>query len=159
MGNLALAELADLLRGGLLAGFELDPGHDLLAILGVRHANHLHIADLRVRVEKLFDLAGIDVLAAANDHILDAPDDVDIALLVHGGQVSGMHPARTVDSLSGRFGIVPVAEHHAVPTRAEFTRLPHWHNFARRGINNLDLQVRPDLAYRAHALIERGIDP
>ena len=35
------------------------------------------------RVEELLDLARVDVLAAADDHVLDAADDVDVALVVH----------------------------------------------------------------------------
>ena len=44
-------------------------------------------------VEELLDLARIDVLAAADHHVLDAADDVAVALVVHGREVAGVHPA------------------------------------------------------------------
>jgi len=39
-------------------------------------------------------------LTPAHDHVLDAADDVDVAIVVHGGQVAGVHPARTIDGLT-----------------------------------------------------------
>jgi hypothetical protein len=44
-------------------------------------------------VEEFLDLARIDVLAAADHHVLDAADDVAIALGVDGGEIAGVHPA------------------------------------------------------------------
>src|SRR3990167_7896026 len=43
---------------------------------------------LRVAVQKFFDLARVDVFAATDHHVLDAADDVHVALGVHGGQVA-----------------------------------------------------------------------
>ncbi|MNS01806.1 hypothetical protein D3C72_330970 [compost metagenome] len=57
-----------------------------------------------------FHLAGIHVLATADDHVLEAVDDVDVTLLVHVGAVAGVHPAAT-QGLGGFLGVVPVAEH------------------------------------------------
>jgi hypothetical protein len=76
-----------------LAGLEHDPGADLLAVLRVGHAEHLHVLHLGVAVQEFLDLARVDVLAAADQHVLDAADDVAIALGVDGGQVAGVHPA------------------------------------------------------------------
>ena len=47
-----------------------------------------------VAVEVLLDLPRVHVLAAADDHVLDAPDDGDVAVGVHGGEVTGVHPPR-----------------------------------------------------------------
>ena len=41
MGDLALGELADLLGCGGLAGLQLDPGADLLAVARIGHADYL----------------------------------------------------------------------------------------------------------------------
>src|SRR5690242_20379546 len=99
VGDLALAELADLLGRRALAVAQLDPGADLLAVLRIGHADHLHVLHLGMPVEELLDLARIDVLAAPDHHVLQAADDVDVALLIHGGEVSGVHPAAVVDRL------------------------------------------------------------
>ena len=92
-------------------------------------------------VQEFLDLARIDVLAAADNHVLDAPDDVDVALVVHGRQVPSVHPARGIDGLTGRFGIVPVTEHDAVAARAQLARLTARQNLTALGVNDLDLDV------------------
>jgi hypothetical protein len=74
---------------------------------------------LGVAVQELLDLARVDVLAAADHHVLDAADDVAVALVVDGGQVAGVHPAVGVDGLGGLFLVVPVAEHHRIAARAQ----------------------------------------
>ncbi len=57
--------------------------------------------DLRVCVEELLDLAREDVLAAADHHVLDAPDDLAVAVLVEHREVAAGDPARRVDGLGG----------------------------------------------------------
>src|SRR5690349_729834 len=56
VGDLALAELADLLGRGVLAVAQLDPSADLLAVLGIGHADHLHVLHLWMAVQELLDL-------------------------------------------------------------------------------------------------------
>src|SRR5258708_21557625 len=70
-GDLALAPRGELLARLCRPLAQLDPGHYLFAVLLVRDPDHLHVHDVRVRVEELFDLAGVDVLAAADEHVLD----------------------------------------------------------------------------------------
>src|SRR5579859_2745131 len=120
VSDLVPAEFANLLYAGLLAWLEADPGADLLAVFGIGHANDLDIADFGVTIKELLNLAGIDIFAPTDHHVLDAPDNVDIAILIHGRQVAGMHPARPIDSAGGSVWIVPVAEHHAIAACAEF---------------------------------------
>jgi hypothetical protein len=84
--------------------YSLHPGHQLLAVLLVGHADHLHVDDVGVGVEELLDLARVDVLAAADHHVLDPPDDVDVAVVVHHREVAGVHPPVGVDRLGGRSG-------------------------------------------------------
>src|SRR6266571_1222425 len=112
--DLAGAELAHLLQGQRLARAQLHPGAQLLAVLGVGHPDHLHVLDGGVRVEELLDLARVDVLAAPDHHVLDPPGDVQVARVVHDGEVAGVHPARRVDGVPGLLLVVPVAEHHRV---------------------------------------------
>jgi hypothetical protein len=76
-------------RDGLGAGLHPDPGAELLAVLRVGHPDDLSVEDVGVGVEELLDLARVDVLAAADDHVLDPAGDLDEAVLVHDGEVTG----------------------------------------------------------------------
>ena len=154
VGDLALAEGADLLVGRGLAGMQLDPGADRLAEARVGHANHLHVQHLRMPVEELLDLARIDVLAAADDHVLEAADDVDVALLVHRREVAGVHPAGLVDGLLRLGLVVPVALHHRVAAGAELACLAARHHAA-LGIDDLDLDMGKHLAHRRDPALDR----
>src|ERR1700686_1541421 len=60
------------------AGFQHDTRHDQLAPLGIGYAEYCGLANGRVCVEDGLDLAGIDVLAARDDHVLPAVQDVQI---------------------------------------------------------------------------------
>src|ERR1700730_12007862 len=54
------------------AGFQHDTRHDQLTPLGIGDAEHRGLANGRMFVEDSLDLAGIDVLAAGDDHVLHA---------------------------------------------------------------------------------------
>src|SRR5205807_7869159 len=122
MGDLALAEGADLFGARRLAVAQTNPGAELLAVARVGDADDLNVLDLRVAVEELLDLARIDVLAAADHHVLDPADDVAIALRVDRREVAGVHPARRVDRLARLLRVVPIAEHDRVAAGQEFAR-------------------------------------
>jgi hypothetical protein len=83
-------------------------------------------------VEEFLDLARIDVLAAADDHVLDPADDVAIAFGVDGREVAGVHPAVGVDRLGGLLLVVPIALHHRIAARAQLARLAARHDGAER---------------------------
>src|SRR6185503_19525179 len=101
------------------AGAHPHPRHDLLAVFQIGNTDHLHVLNVRVREEELLDLARVHVLPTANDHVFDSPDDVDVAGLVHGGKIAGMHPARTVDRVGGLLRLAPVAKHHGISACAQ----------------------------------------
>ena len=75
-----------------------------LAIAVVGDADDLLPRTLGWRYRNSSISRGIDVLAAADQHVLAAPDDAAIALGVDGGQVAGMHPALGIDGLGGLCG-------------------------------------------------------
>src|SRR5581483_7371339 len=154
VGDLALAVLLQgvLGQGGALP--DLDPGHQLLAVLDVGDADHLDVAHVGVGVEELLDLPGVDVLPAPDDHVLDAADDVDVAVLVHGGQVAGVHPARPVDGLGGALRVVPVAGHHRVAPGAQLAGRPPGDDPARLGVGDLHLDVGVDPPHRRHPVLQ-----
>jgi hypothetical protein len=62
-------------------------------------------------VEHLLDLARVDVEAAAQDHLLLAVDDEEVAVLVDPRHVARVEPA-VLDRLGGRIVLAPVALHH-----------------------------------------------
>src|SRR3979411_355948 len=70
VGQFAVRELADRLRiERASARLHPDPGADLFAVLLVRDTDHLSVLDIRMGVQKLLDLAGIDVLPTTNHHV------------------------------------------------------------------------------------------
>ena len=88
MGNLAFAELLDLVVGCRLAFAKLDPRHDLFAVLRTRHTNNLGIGHRWMAVEELFDLTGIHVFATPNNHVLDPSNNVDVPVVIHDSQIA-----------------------------------------------------------------------
>src|SRR4030095_10760544 len=101
-------------------------------------------------VEELLDLAGIDVLAATDDHVLDAADDVAVALVVESGEITGVHPAAGIDGLGGLLGVAPIALHDRIAAGAEFTRRARRDNAAFR-VDDLHFHMRVDAAEDADA--------
>jgi hypothetical protein len=100
VGDLALAELANLRLGGVDSGPQAHPGHHDLAQPRIGNADDLHLVHLGVGVEELLHLAGIDVFAAADDHVARAAGEVDAAVFVHDAQVAGVQPAVGADDLA-----------------------------------------------------------
>ncbi len=54
------------------------------------------------------------------------PTILTYAIVTHHSKIAAVHPARRVDGGGRRFGIVPVAKHHDVPSRAQLSRLTAW---------------------------------
>ena len=63
--------------------------------------------------DEVLDLGRIDVLAARDDQVVLAVDDVDVAVLVPASHVAGVQPAAPERPFGG-VGPVPVAAHDAV---------------------------------------------
>src|SRR4029453_7578060 len=98
-------------------------GAEFLAVAVVGDAEHLDVLDLGVAIQEFLDLARIEIFAAADHHVLDAADDVAIALGIDDGEVAGVHPAIGVEHVGGLFALVPIAQHDAVAAGAEFAAL------------------------------------
>ena len=78
---------------GRRAGLGHDEGDRQLVLDLV---GHRHDADLRhvgVPAQQLLDFAGIDVLAAALEHVVGAADEEDEAVVVAAHHVAGIVPA------------------------------------------------------------------
>ena len=92
---------AQLVRGRLGAVLEDDDrGHRLLP-LGVLAADDRGVGDLRVAQQHLLDFGRDDVLAAADDHVVDPVLDVEEAFLVDPAEVAGVQPAVGVGAAGG----------------------------------------------------------
>src|SRR5580692_3122411 len=149
-----LTEPADalLVEGG--TGLRNDPGTEFLAIPCIRHAENLDIPDLGVPIQILFDFTRVDVLAAADDHVLDPADDAAISGVVDGSEVAGMHPPGGIDGFPGPCLVIPVTEHHGISSRAELAGLSPRHDTA-VAVDDLDLEVRLYPSDRRDTQLER----
>src|SRR5829696_7900146 len=112
-GDALLDEVAHVVLTRVRALLEHDRRADLLAHLLVGHRHDRGLGDGGVLVEHLLDLARVDVVAAADDHVLLAVDDEEVAVLVDLRHVPGAEPAVAHDLLGGVLA-VPVALHHVV---------------------------------------------
>src|SRR5262249_11625665 len=97
-----------------VARLELDDGLDLLAEPLVGDADHSGCGDGRVRVQLLLDLTRIDVEATADDQLLLAVHDEEIAVVIDIAHVPSVEPA-TAHHLGRSLRLVEVALHHVVP--------------------------------------------
>src|SRR5215212_1369383 len=150
----ALEELADSALGKLITKFNerrhLVRGEVVLAVSDeillrqraalLLHRENLHcfspvfvgcadghyLDDLGVLVEHLFDLPRIDLEAARVDDLFLAVNDVEVAVVVHPGDVAGVEPAIS-QGLRGLLGHVPVALHPLRTLYDELARLADWH--------------------------------
>src|SRR6266404_4352568 len=152
--DLALAEAADLLGRQRLAGSRPDPGAELLAVAVVGDAENLYVLDLGMAVEKFLDLARVEVFAAADHHVLDAADDVAITVPVDGGDIAGVHPAVGIKHVGGLLSLVPISQHDAVATGAQFAGFAAGHHAALE-VDDLDLDMRMNAPDGGHPPLQR----
>src|SRR5512132_4202459 len=87
-GDPVFAPLQNLLGSGRLAIARHDNGVHAFAPFRVGYADHSHILHLWMSANQGFDLIGIYVLAAGNDHIVLAIDEKNVALLIAAGEVA-----------------------------------------------------------------------
>src|SRR6201999_1144982 len=123
-GHPGLDVVAQLVDGRCGACLESDRGADLFAKGVVRDADDGGLGHVRVLVEHLFDLARVDVVAAADDHVLGPVDDVEVAVLVDAPDVAGIQPSVGGDRGLGGVRQIPIALHHVVAPDLDLTRLP-----------------------------------
>src|SRR5512136_1997194 len=121
IGDPSLAECAHLVFRHLRPLPENDRRHYLLAVLPVGDPVNLHIRDLRVGEEELLDLPRVDVLAAADDHVLDPAGDLAVTVLVHYRQVAGVKPAVGVYRLGSLLRHLVITLHDKVAAAAKFS--------------------------------------
>ena len=115
LGEPTLEVPADLVGGDHRSRLQLDESLGRFAPVLVIDADHRHFLDGAVLVDRLLDAAGVDVVARADDEVLDAVDDENKTI------PSSMTPTSPVrrkspDELIGRLlGFAPIAPHHLGP--------------------------------------------
>src|SRR5262249_37236043 len=106
VGARAAAELIELV--GLHQAATLDEGGNDLAPALVRDPDHGHLGDRGMQRQAAFDLDRRDVLAAADDHVVDAAGDEEIASIVEITRIAGEIPA-VAQGLAVRVRPPPIA--------------------------------------------------
>ena len=106
-------------------------------------------------VEQFLDLARGDVLAAADDDLLQPPGDAEVAVGLAQGDVAGVQPTVGVDGLGRGLGHVIVAQHHVVAPAAEFAGGAVGKLLARERLDDLHFDAGKRPAHRADAIIDR----
>ena len=144
-----------LLLGRGLAVLQDDAGAYLLAERLVGHADDLNVLDLRVRVEELLKLLRIDVLSAADNHVLQAARYLVVAVGRAAGEVSRVEPAVLVDGRRRRLGHLVVALHYIVAARDELAVHVVGHFLVRLGVYDAAFDFRQRVADRLDAHLER----
>ena len=114
-------ELGERLLGELGTGTQHDRGRDRFAQPLVGHAEHGGFGDVGVLVDRRFDLGAVDVLAAAQHHVLGAVDDEHVARPRRCGAMSPVwnQPSRMASAVASVS--VEVALDHDGAANAELT--------------------------------------
>ena len=146
--------LLHLLHGHGLALLEDNAGHDLLAVLLVGHTDDLNVPHLGMGVDELLDLLGVDVLTAADDHVLEAARDEVVSVGTAAGQVARVEPAVGVDGLGGGLGHLVVALHDVVAAGHELAVDPVGAIQTRLGVDDLALHVGKGRADRLGSYLQ-----
>src|SRR5262245_50025328 len=122
-----------------------DPDANLFAVFFVGHTDDLDVADLGMCIQKFFNLALINILAAANDHVFKPTDDIHITIVAHDCQITRVHPTTLVDCGSCSFGIVPISEHYQIAPCAQLAALSAGYDLAGPRINDFTFDMGMDL--------------
>ena len=101
----------------------VDEGRRLRAVVLAGHADKLDVLHTLHVADEVLDLLGRDVLAAADDDILDASRDVVVAVGIHVPDVAGVQPAVGVDALGGLLGQLVVDLHRDEAAAADLAGL------------------------------------
>src|SRR3546814_1034439 len=86
----------------------------------VGHADDRRLANGRVPRDDALDFGGVDILAAADDHVLDPVADEEIALGVEIAGVARQEEAIRGEHLRAFFGALPIAGHRRAAPDPDF---------------------------------------
>src|SRR6266581_3785121 len=98
-----------------------------------------------------FDVRRMDIAAAADDDILLAAGDAQIALIVEPAEIAGHEPARFVERRLGRHLVVEIAEHQAGAAATDLADLA-WRD------GDIGIVLAPDADFVARTGPAGGLD-
>jgi len=85
-----------------------------------------------MRKQTVLHFKRVDVLPAADDQVLDTARDADIAIVIHGGLITRVHPQLTLvvssHHLGGLLRLAPVLLHHQVAAHRQLAPFPDAEN-------------------------------
>jgi hypothetical protein len=110
--DLVAEEIRQFGEGHRLARLRDNRGADPLAESRIGDADRRRLQHLRVLIQHLFDLARIDVGTAADDQLLLAVDDLQIAVTVEHADIAGGEPAVGAEAAGIDLGVLVVADRH-----------------------------------------------
>src|SRR5271165_4696357 len=146
--NLPFTEFANLGLRGTLACFQTDPcEHDFTQTL-IGNPDHLHFRYFWVCVQEFFHFPRIDILPAADDHVLRSAGEVNVSLLAHDADITRMQPALAIDCARGRLRFAIITLHDHISARANLALLADWYGIAFQRRHDLHLRARQRLANR-----------
>src|SRR5215813_14881723 len=109
------------------------------------------LLDRSVPLRQRFDACRMDIAATADDHVLLAAGDTEIARLVDPAKIAGHKPALRVERRLSRLLVVEIAEHQAGAAAADLT------DFAGCGLG-IRIVLAPDADLVAGTGAPTGID-
>ena len=90
-------------------------------------------------IEELLNLTRVDVLTAADNHILDTAGNAVVAVLIHHTQVTGVQVSVLIDNLGCSLGVLVVTLHHVESLAAHLTLNANRNLLIGLGIQHLDV--------------------
>ncbi len=135
------AEFTDLLFRRAFSISDLNECSHFLSVFFVGNADHLDILNRWVGIEEFFDLPGIDVFSAPDNHVFESSLDGTVPILVHAGQISGMQPSVRVNGLFCLVRHFVIPFHDVISPAAQFTGFSRRQAITRDSVHNLDLHV------------------
>src|SRR6185312_13520254 len=106
----------------LRAGRAGDIGLHRLPAIGIGDAENDAFGDLGILVDRLLDVARIDLVAAGDDDVLDAVDEEKVTVGVEVADIAGAQPA-TAEHRGGRLGLAPISRHDLRSAHRHFAAL------------------------------------
>src|SRR5262249_47017209 len=95
----------------------------------ILHADDADLLDGRVLEDRFLDDARVDVVAAAQEHVLGAVDDIDVAVRIHVADVAGAQEPLGGHHFGCRLRILPIALHHVRAFDADLAALAQGYVF------------------------------
>ena len=132
-----------------------DTSHYFFSVLFVGNTDYLHVFNLGMSVNKLFNFLRVNVLAAADYHILKTSCNSVIAFRRLAGKVSCVQPAVLINSSGCRLWHLIVSLHDVVSTGNKFSGYAYRQFFACLRINDLTLNFRKRSSNRSDTNVKR----